>query len=235
MPAPRSPEVVAGLSPPGLRGHMRTSLAERPCHGNLASSAGRVAPNPDPSNRPRDPGAGACAAPERDARDGPDRVAEPPDNRATTSGQGGTEHGSVLLDPMSVGPTLAHDQPRGNGHRIPSSLAGDLRRETTLAVESPEQFVHVNEVRLELDDEECAPAGMPRQDVDHASLTVDRERHLRRKDPVRELGLEPPGDRLVERRMRPVEETVEIAAAPARDDSNLDIQRAGDRSDHVDR
>src|SRR3954451_10033592 len=99
MPAPRSREVVAGLSPPGLRGHMRTSLAERPCHGNLASSAGILAPDPDPSNRPRDPGGGGRAAPILDSRDGPDRIAEPADERDATSRQAGTEHRSVLLDP----------------------------------------------------------------------------------------------------------------------------------------
>ena len=85
--------------------------------------------------------------------------------------------------------------------RIPATSCNDPWREPALPIQGPDQLVDVDDVRLQFDHEEGASTWMPRDDVDDAPFRVDREGHLRRKDPVRELSWEPADDQLMERRM----------------------------------
>ncbi len=75
---------------------------------------------------------------------------------------------------------------------------------------------------------------MPGEDVDDAALAVDRERHLRREDPVRHCLAEPARDRLVQHRVRPIEQPVEVATTPARDEIDPDLERCADGPQAVD-
>jgi hypothetical protein len=59
---------------------------------------------------------------------------------------------------------------------------------------------------------------MPRDDVDHAALAIDRIRHLGRQDPGRKLPREPAGDKVVELRVLGIEESIEVAGTPTRDE-----------------
>ena len=88
------------------------------------------------------------------------------------------------LDPTPVGPAVGNDQPRGHRARCPAPAVADNGRQSSLSIERPDQLVDVGELRLQLDDEQGAASLMPRQDVDDASLAVDREGHLWRKDPA---------------------------------------------------
>ena len=90
-------------------------------------------------------------------------------------------------DPAAIRPTLTDDEPGRDRHRIPATLLRDPRRQPPLPVERPDQLVDVDDLRLELDDQQCAPTRMPGQDVDHAALAVDRERDFGRQDPGRQL------------------------------------------------
>ena len=64
-------------------------------------------------------------------------------------------------------------------------FASDLTSQPPALIHLSHQLVDVDDVGLELDHDEGAQAAMPRQDVDHAALAVDRERHLRIKHPLR--------------------------------------------------
>jgi len=68
---------------------------------------------------------------------------------------------------------------------------------------------------------------MPREDVDHPALAEDREGHLGRRDPLRQIA-ERAGDRLVQPRMLGVEQAIEVAGPPAPDDVDANVQRGGD-------
>jgi hypothetical protein len=88
------------------------------------------------------------------------------------------------------------------------------------------QVLQVKESGLQLDDDECAGCGVPANDVDRSSLAEMVEavlnEHLEARCP--ELGK----NHLADCGMRPIEEAVELAALPARQDVKADAQGSGD-------
>jgi len=110
-----------------------------------------------------------------------------------------------------------------------------LGSQPPFAPERREEFVHVRPVGLEFDHQQGAPTRMPGEDVDDSALAVDREGDLRREDPCGQLVPERSRDGLVQRRVRAVQEAVEIAGAPAGHQVHPDVQGRRDRPNAVDR
>ena len=125
------------------------------------------------------------------------------------------------------------DHPHRHGLRAPSPPPHDLAGQSTLAIHRPDQLVDVHDVGLELDDEERLTPRVPGDDIDHASLAVDRERDLGRQDPARELRGEHRRDDLVERGVARVEQSIEITGPPPRMQLEPDVQRRRHRADRV--
>ena len=144
-------------------------------------------------------------------------------------------HRLVGGDPSTARPAVADDQPRRDRQRIPAAASCDLGSQPPFATEGPKQFVHVREVRLEFDDKQGPPTRMPGEDVDDTALAVDRERDFGCKDPCGQFVPERSSNRLVQRRVPAVEESVEIASSPARHQIHPDVQGSRDRPNAVDR
>jgi hypothetical protein len=68
---------------------------------------------------------------------------------------------------------------------------------------------------------------MPRDEIDHSPLTVDRERHFRLYHPRRQRP-KAPGHRLVESGVAGIEEPIQIAGPPPGDELEPDIDRGKD-------
>ncbi len=131
---------------------------------------------------------------------------------------------------MRVSATMSHWL---TGQRVPPALPGDLGSEPPLAVCRPEQLVDVGDGGLQLDDKEGLGRFMPGEDVDHATLPVDREGHLRGEHPLGELGREPPRDQLVQLGVAGVEQPIQVAGAPPGIDVDPDVKRRRDSPDVV--
>jgi hypothetical protein len=76
-------------------------------------------------------------------------------------------------------------------------------------------------------------ARVPGEDVDHAAFAVDRERDLGFDGPRRQVVAEHPGDLLVQRGVPGIEEPVEIARAPPRDQVDPDVEGGRDSSHNL--
>jgi hypothetical protein len=76
-------------------------------------------------------------------------------------------------------------------------------------------------------------ARVPGEDVDHAAFAVDRERDLRFDRPRRQVATEHPGDLLVQSGVPGIEEPVEIARAPPRDQVDPDVEGGRDSSHNL--
>ena len=79
--------------------------------------------------------------------------------------------------------------------------------------------------RLELDDEQRAGGGVPGQKVDPATFTVDRERDLRRNLPAQLA--QPGADGGAELVVARVQQSIEFAAAPARNEVDPHVEHGG--------
>ena len=178
---------------------------------------------------------GATPWPERKRRHAPDRIAKPSPHRPAVPRKSRVQHRLVRLDPSPAGPTRRDDQPHRDRGRIPAPLPRDLRRESTLPVQRAEHLVDVGDVGLQLDDEDRPSRRVPGEDVDDPALSVDRERHLRREDPGRQLVPEPFRDRLVKRRVSRVDQPVEVAGTPPGLKFDPDLECGADRAHGIDR
>jgi len=122
-----------------------------------------------------------------------------------------------------------HDDPardQHTGRHGPSMIAGDPGRKPPLPIDGPDQLVQIGDVGLQLDDEQHPPTCVIREHVDDASLTKDRERDLGPRHPARQAG-ESAAHGLVKTRMSVIEQTVEVACPPARDDIEPDVEGRG--------
>jgi hypothetical protein len=131
----------------------------------------------------------------------------------------------VLAQPAAVRRALGHGNPGAHGDRLPAEVAHHLRREASVAIDRPDQTLHVDDLRLQLDDEQRPGRSQPGHDVDHPALAPDRERTLRdHLPPGRGEGAD---DELVHRGVPGVQEAVELRAVPAQDDVEVRLQRHG--------
>jgi hypothetical protein len=139
-------------------------------------------------------------------------------------------------DPATVRRALRHHDPRRHADRLGDDNSGsprDARRESTLSVHGPKKLIEIGDVRLELDDKQHSPGRMEPEDVDHAALAADRERHLRPDHPAIE-SFKPTRDELVQLGVAAVEQTVEVTGTPSRGEVDPHIDSRRDRPDRVD-
>jgi hypothetical protein len=81
----------------------------------------------------------------------------------------------VLAQPATVRRALGHGNPDTHGARLPAEVAHHLRREASVAVDCPDQPLHLDDLGFQLDDEERPGRSLPGHDVDHPALAPDRE------------------------------------------------------------
>ena len=127
------------------------------------------------------------------------------------------------MDRSAVALAAGDDDPDGGSLWVPSTFAGDASRQPSLPIDRPNEILHIHELGLELDDEQCSSRGMPGEDVDDAALAEDRERHLGSGDPLGQVA-EEAGELLVHRAVTGVEESIELAAAPPGQEHDPDIE-----------
>ena len=133
-----------------------------------------------------------------------------------------------------VRPSATIDPDRhGLGH--PAEPGRDLCCEPALPVDCADEVIDVDDVRLELDHEQGAMTGMPGQDVDDATLAVDRERRLRSERPSRQVIPEHPGNQFMQLRMPGIEQSVQVAGTPSGDQIHPDIERSRHLADRLER
>jgi hypothetical protein len=115
----------------------------------------------------------------------------------------------------------------------PSVPCRDPMCEPGLLAVLAERFLERDEVGLDLDDEDRATCRVPSQQVDRASLAVDRAGHLRPDEPAERL--EHPCGPSDELSVAFIDQAIEVAAAPLDRQADLCIQRGRDASDLGDR
>ena len=140
------------------------------------------------------------------------------------------QQGRVLAGVASIGARVRDDQPDADATRLPPATCSDLRDKTPLAIESAQQFIDVDELGLELNEEQMPGFGVPGELVDHASLSVDGERDFRLDLPA--LGLRHRcGEALREDGVTAVEQPVEVACSPPSRQLDSNVHGRGDASD----
>src|SRR5450759_2520512 len=110
---------------------------------------------------------------------------------------------------------VLYDQPNAYQGRLPSSFSGYRPGQPAFSVQRAKHLVDVYESRLQFHDQQVRSPRMPRQLVNRAAFTVDRERHLSFDDP--------PGicqherrEALRQNRVPPAQEPVQFSSAPPR-------------------
>ncbi len=141
----------------------------------------------------------------------------------------------MCVEATSIRTAIGHDEPGRDRDRIPTSAQCNLCGHASFAIECSDQLVHVGDIGLELDDQHGTATWVPTQNVDDAAIRVDGERDLGDKGPRRKAVAEPPSHRLMQRGMPRIEQSIEIACAPARHQVHSDIERPGYRSNAIDR
>jgi hypothetical protein len=129
---------------------------------------------------------------------------------------------------------LAHHNPHTHRIRIPAALAGDAPRQSAISVYLRKQLMHVDELRLELDNQQGPATLMERQDVDHAPLPEHSERHLGGHYPIRQAA-EDAGQALAHGRVAAVEQAIQIAATPTRNEVDANLEDTADRKQAIER
>ena len=107
-------------------------------------------------------------------------------------------------------------------------LPGDLVTESDSPMHRGDEFLRVHELRLELDDEQAPRLRVPGEDVDDATLAVDRAKltsgsHVQPSSVPRSSR-----DGLMHVRMLRVQHPIEVGALPPQPDVDPDTQSAGD-------
>jgi hypothetical protein len=80
-----------------------------------------------------------------------------------------------LSDPPARCCGIAHDKKPRDAAAVPTSFAGDLRSEASLAIEPVERRLRVRHERLDLDDEHDACKPMEGEDVDRPTFAPEGE------------------------------------------------------------
>ena len=138
----------------------------------------------------------------------------------------------MRLDGAPVRPTFRHEEARPNRCRIPSQIHPDATGQPALAIERSEKLPGVDELGLELDYQQGTLGRPPAEHVDDATLTPDREGDLGSRDPTQVP--EPGGRDLGEARVTTADQSIEIAAPPARRVFEPDLEARGDRPNSTD-
>ncbi|MDP9273267.1 MAG: hypothetical protein M3O93_07025 [Chloroflexota bacterium] len=138
----------------------------------------------------------------------------------------------MFNDAPPIRVTLSHDYPTADEVRPPPQIPSDSGRQSDLAVQARDQVLQICDRRLELDDEEHARCGEPRQDIDRSPLAKDRERDLGPACPPQSR--QETYDRRRESRVRRVEEPIQVPASPAGPKVETNLKRRQTAAQHSD-
>jgi hypothetical protein len=90
----------------------------------------------------------------------------------------------MVGDSATVRARVADDQPRADRSGRPTATRRNSSRKPSLPVERADEFVHVDDGRLELDHYERALRLVPGEKIDDAALAVDGEGDFSNHDPA---------------------------------------------------
>jgi hypothetical protein len=159
-------------------------------------------------------------------------ILKPSSNRPATRRERAGEGGGVRRDPSPRGSVFAHHEEPSKSCRPPSAPARDLTRQPSLPVEHDERSLDIRDHRLHLDDEQRRRRWVEREHVDRTAFASDRERDFGRDLPAE--GCERPHDRLHQRGVRLVQQSVERLAVPEQPAVEPCAERIGERAEHPD-
>jgi hypothetical protein len=158
-----------------------------------------------------------------------DLLAMPRDQRSELAP--GVRHRRPERLAMSVDATAIRaavdDHQRHRDHRgiAPADARCDLLRASNLDVEGPKRLTHVDDLGLRLDHEQGTSVGTPRQQVDRAAVSPDRERHLWPRFPASgEHAFRKPLDK---HRVITARKAIQVAGMPAGSVVDTDLEHAG--------
>ena len=160
-------------------------------------------------------------------------MSQPGPEPAAIRGQHGRKDLAVLTEPPSVRAALADDQRTADERRRPSEPFGDPGSQALLAIEDPDRFADVDDGGLDLDHEQGPRLGVPREDVDEASLAALAEGHLRPGLPPKSPKLSKHGGNevgVVGRR-----ETCQVPMSRPRRELQANLEHSGDRAEDPNR
>lgn len=157
------------------------------------------------------------------------RVAKPPSQAATVARQCRPERGRVGPDPPTIRASLGHHQAGRDGVHRPAKVGGDPAAKSCLSIERAEQFPDIDDLGLELDNEQRATTGVPREQVDHAAFAVDGKRHLGPDGPAVD-GVEPADADLGEAGVAGADHPLQVAATPPRQQVHAHLEDCPDRA-----
>ncbi len=140
---------------------------------------------------------------------------EPALHRVTICREGSAKNRSMLGETAPCRTAIRNHDPDANGDRRPSSFPGKVAGQPPIAINLSHQAAEVANRTLHLDDQHGAPPGMPRHDVDRATLAADRKRYLGVDDPDWQVR-QAPDERLAHPRVTSIDQPVQVTAVPAR-------------------
>ena len=175
------------------------------------------------------------ARPEGNARLGsPLRVEEERRQGSTVSRQPRREQSAMLGHPPPARPRVANNQPRVHGSGRPAATCRNSSCKPSLPVERADEFVHIDDGRLELDHHERTGGLVPGKEIDHASLAVDGEGDFRDRHPTG-LASDPGRNSLAQCSMPCAHDAVEFAAGRSRDEFQADAELRRDSAKRAQR
>ncbi|MGH2368684.1 MAG: hypothetical protein ACRDI2_10825 [Chloroflexota bacterium] len=127
---------------------------------------------------------------------------------------------------------IEQDDRRHNEARVPTDIAGDVRSDARLDVETAEKRLGVNERCLDLYDEQNALDRVIRQQVNPSAVPIPIEADLAPHNPA-EL-LKPAGPERRQARVVGIQEPINLLALPADVPVERQVDRLGDRSSNAD-
>jgi hypothetical protein len=86
------------------------------------------------------------------------------------------EKGRMLLRVTPIRLRVEDDEPHAHRRRVKATFRGERPGKSCLAIQRPEDFVHIDELGLEFNDQQVSSLRVPGQLIDDAALSVDRER-----------------------------------------------------------
>lgn len=136
---------------------------------------------------------------------------QPGDGRSATQ-RVSVEERRQPLEPVARRAILGEDDGRQDGAHVPAELLRDVTSEPSLRVDRPEERLHIDEIRLQLDDQEHARCGVPGEEIDPTALAVSAVADLDPNEP--NPPLEPALDQRAERRVRGIQQAIELRSIP---------------------
>ena len=121
---------------------------------------------------------------------------------------------------------IADRYPTAHRCRLPASLRGDSARQTPIPIDLGHQPIRSDDIGLELDDQQRSSRRVHGENIDRATLAVDRERRLGSDEPSRRHQLST--GRLLHGGVRGVEHAIELSTAPSRREIDPNIEGGGD-------